>query len=244
MKPQKAKVSKAASVGKTRVEKTPVEKTPEGKTSEGKTWQQTKSEKTRTLLLEATIDCFYELGYASTTTEKVAKKAGVSRGAMLHHFPSRMDLVKAAVAYLHEKRLALFEEHESRVNEGAEHTRMEDGIDAYWEQLQTPVFTVFNELLAAARTDKELEAVLKPALREFDASWSRLTKRLFPDLALSESFMIGNLLTMYLLEGMAVRGDSEGPVPELMIPWLKDQLRQMFADVQAIDRQSAERQNK
>lgn len=205
-----------------------------------KTWQQTKSEKTRMLLLEATIDCFYDLGYANTTTEKVAKKAGVSRGAMLHHFPSRMDLVKAAVVYLHEKRLAQFEEHEARVNEGAEHTRMEDGIDAYWEQLQTPIFTVFHELLVAARTDPELEAVLRPALREFDASWGRLTRRLFPDLSLSESFMIGNLVTMYLLEGMTLRGDTEGPVPEAMIPWLKKLLGQMFEDVQEIDRQSAE----
>ena len=69
-------------------------------TSGDKTWQQTKSEITRNTILDAAIDCFYELGYGNTTTEKVAKRAGVSRGAMLHHFPSRLELIKAAVARL------------------------------------------------------------------------------------------------------------------------------------------------
>ncbi|MFP6802694.1 MAG: helix-turn-helix domain-containing protein, partial [Pseudomonadales bacterium] len=47
-----------------------------------KTWQQTKSENTRAAILEAALACFYDLGYGATTTEKVAKRAGVSRGAM------------------------------------------------------------------------------------------------------------------------------------------------------------------
>ena len=58
-----------------------------------KTWQQTKSENTRAAILEATLVCFYDLGYGATTTEKVAKRAGVSRGAMLHHFPSSPDIL-------------------------------------------------------------------------------------------------------------------------------------------------------
>lgn len=206
-----------------------------------KTWQQTKSENTRTSIVEATLDCFHELGYANTTTDKVAKSAGVSRGAMLHHFPSRMDLVRAAVAHLHQKRLALFEEQEARVNQDAEHTLMEEGIDAYWQQLHSPTFVVFHELQVAARTDPELDAVLQPAMKEFDAAWARLTKTLFPDLALSEAFREANLVTLFLLEGMAVRGHTAGAVPDLMISWLKSTLRDMFSDVQGIDRKTAAR---
>ncbi|MDA0978643.1 MAG: TetR/AcrR family transcriptional regulator [Proteobacteria bacterium] len=214
---------------------------PAGKTEE-KTWQQTKSENTRGVILEATLDCFYELGYPNTTTEKVAKRARVSRGAMLHHFPSRMDLIRAAVSYIHQKRLAIFTEQYAQVNEGAQYTLMEEGIDAYWEQLNLPVFVVFHELQIASRTDPDLAEILRPAKREFDASWAKISQELFPDLALSEEFDEANLLTLYLLEGMAIRGDTRGRVPELMIPWLKKTLRQMFADVREIDRQTASQQ--
>ena len=85
-----------------------------------KTWQQTKSENTRAAILEAALACFYDLGYGATTTEKVAKQAGVSRGAMLHHFPSRQHLVLEAVRHIHSKRLQIFKERELKVNEGAE----------------------------------------------------------------------------------------------------------------------------
>ena len=50
-------------------------------------WQAQKSAATRNLIIEAAIKCFVELGYAQTTTTAIADKAGLSRGAMLHHFP-------------------------------------------------------------------------------------------------------------------------------------------------------------
>lgn len=206
-----------------------------------KTWQQIKSEKTQSGILEAAVDCFYELGFNKTTTEKVARRAGVSRGAMLHHFPSRIDLVRAAVNYLNQKRLALFEQQELLINEGAEHSRISEGIDAYWEQLHSPLFTVYHELQVTARTDADLREVLDTSARKFDASWGKVAQRVFPDLALSEAFDEANMLTMYLLEGMAVNGHTRGRVPDRMIPWLKQQLEQMFRDVSEVDRRTAER---
>mgnify|MGYP001813421858 CR=1 FL=1 len=102
--------------------------------SSEKTWQQTKSENTRSAVLEAAVDCFYDLGYANTTTEKISRRAGVSRGAMLHHFPTRFDLIKAAVEHLNELRLATFADEESRIHLGAENSRIEEGIDACLER--------------------------------------------------------------------------------------------------------------
>ena len=55
---------------------------------------------TRLRLMEATVDCLVELGWAGTTTTIVSERAGVSRGAQLHHFPTKQDLVVSAVAYL------------------------------------------------------------------------------------------------------------------------------------------------
>lgn len=198
-----------------------------------KTWQQTKSEHTRTLILDAAVVCFYELGYANTTTDNIARQAGVSRGAMLHHFPTRFDLIKAAVLHINQTRLAWFSEEETKVQQGAEHSRIEEGIDTYWSQLNTPAFVVFHELKVAARTDKELEKVLIPALKEFDQAFYEAVCRIFPDLALSEAFVRGNYLTTYLLEGMAAaKMIDASPVPDKkMIAWLKRELRRSYQDV-------------
>lgn len=91
----------------------------------------------------------------------------------------------------------------------------------------------------AARTDDDLREVLDTCNKELDRSWARLSRNVFPDLALSEEFENANMLTMYLLEGMAVRGQTSGAIPNAMIPWLKKQLHAMFADVAGVDREAA-----
>ena len=197
------------------------------------TWQQTKSQLTRTSILQAAVDCFYELGYARTTTENVAQRANVSRGAMLHHFPARADLIAATVHYLNQQRIEMFAREEFAAQQGAEHTRIEEGIDVYWQQLNTPTFVVFFELRVAARTDPELAAVVAPAMQEFESAWYEAVKDVFPDLALSEAFERANYITLYLLEGMAgARMSGNRPVPEqLLLGWLKRELRRSFQDV-------------
>jgi AcrR family transcriptional regulator len=203
-----------------------------------KTWQQTKSGLTRTAILDAAVSCFYELGYANTTTENIARQAGVSRGAMLHHFPTRFDLIKAAVEHINQIRLAMFSEEENRIQDGAEHSRIEEGIDVYWQQLNTPAFVVFTELQVAARTDKELEKVLIPALKAYERAWYETVTQIFPDLALSEAFVRTSYLTKYLLEGMATSAMVEGQkVPDkMMLSWLKRELRRSYQDVTTIKR--------
>jgi AcrR family transcriptional regulator len=198
-----------------------------------RTWQQTKSRRTRTAILDAAVDCFYELGYLNTTTEHIARKAAVSRGAMLHHFATRFDLITAAVDHINQIRLATFTREETEIQSGAEHSRIEEGIDAYWRQLNTPAFIVFTELRVAARTDKDLERVLIPALKAYDKAWYEAVSKVFPDLALSEAFTRTLYMTQYLLEGMAIARATKGPkVPEsMMLDWLKRELRRSYQDV-------------
>lgn len=204
-----------------------------GDDAKEQTWQQTKSALTRTAILEAAVHCFYELGYANTTTENISTAAGVSRGAMLHHFPTRFDLIRAAVEHLNQKRLDRYAAEEEEVQRGAEHTRIEEGIDTYWKQLNTPEFVVFQELNVAARTDPELADVLIPALREFRRKAEEASRHVFPDLALSEAWERTNYLSRFLLEGMAAAKMIEGSaVPEeQMLAWLKRELRRSYQDV-------------
>jgi len=207
-----------------------------------KTWQQTKSQNTRNTILDAAIRCFYKFGYNNTTTEKIANEAGVSRGAMLHHFPSRADLIKAAVRHLNAKRLELFKLEESSVQSDATHTRVEEGIDTYWKQLNTPYFVVFHELQIAARTDPELYSVLIPAIEELDRAWTVTVREVFPDLALSAEIVRANWLTLLLLEGMAANQHTRAlnGVSDDLLKWLKSELRRLFGDVLTnVDRESA-----
>jgi AcrR family transcriptional regulator len=214
-----------------------------GQTGEEKTWQKTKSENTRATILDAALDCFYDIGYSGTTTEQVARRAGVSRGAMLHHFPSRFDLIKGAVAHLNAKRLALFEHEEMLIQSNAEHTRIGAGIDSLWRQLSSKFFVVFHELQVAARTDPELKKILIPAIREFDNAWLELTERVFPDLSHSKNFILANFLTLFLLEGLAVNQFTRNPGKwtEIVLSDLKQRLMtELFADVVGVDRRTPE----
>ena len=198
-----------------------------------KTWQQTKSENTRTTILDAALDCFYRLGYANTTTDNIAKSAGLSRGAMLHHFGSRFELIKAAVEHLSQQRLAGYAAAEAAVQDSTEPSHISEGLDAYWGELNTPAFIVFHELLVASRTDAELRKVLVPANRRYQAGLLEASRQVFPDLAQSTAFEHANHLTKYLLEGMAIaRLTGTSDIPEtLMLNWLKNALRNDFKDV-------------
>ncbi|MBT2505383.1 MULTISPECIES: TetR/AcrR family transcriptional regulator [Streptomyces] len=66
--------------------------------------KQDRSRATRQRLLEAAVSCLAERGWAGSTVSVVAERAGVSRGAAQHHFPTREDLFTAAVEYVAEER--------------------------------------------------------------------------------------------------------------------------------------------
>src|SRR5512140_1521509 len=66
--------------------------------------QQQRRDETRRALLDAAVESLIEVGFAHTTTLEVQRRAKVSRGALLHHFPSKAELLVAAVDHLAEMR--------------------------------------------------------------------------------------------------------------------------------------------
>src|SRR5579871_5026542 len=91
---------------------------------------------TRSALLEAALECLVELGYGATTTTEVANRAGVSRGAQLHHFPTKAELLSAAVESLFERRNAEFREAFAHFEPGVDRT--DAAIDLLWSMFQGP----------------------------------------------------------------------------------------------------------
>jgi AcrR family transcriptional regulator len=118
---------------------------------------------TRAALLGAAIDCLVEYGYEGTTTQRVCERAGLSRGAHLHHFRTRPALVAAALAELAQRREDLFRGQVAELPAGEE--RVEHALDLLWSWFTGPLFAASVDLAAAARTDPELRASLAPVER-------------------------------------------------------------------------------
>ncbi|MCA1775677.1 MAG: TetR/AcrR family transcriptional regulator, partial [Loktanella sp.] len=61
---------------------------------------QARSIQMRETLIETALNVIHDLGYRSATTIEFSRRAGVSRGALLHHFPTRSDIIIAAMEKL------------------------------------------------------------------------------------------------------------------------------------------------
>jgi AcrR family transcriptional regulator len=167
-------------------------------------WQAQKSASTRNAILDSAITCIVELGYRGATTTAIATKAGLSRGAMLHHFPSKIDVVRAAVEHLHNKRLKAFRRAMTRgAAPGADRVLL--GVEAFFDHVRHPLFVAFFELSMAARTDPELAGILRPTQEAFEREWYRTAREVFPEWkGRDEQFDIALDLSRYVMEGMAI----------------------------------------
>jgi AcrR family transcriptional regulator len=117
----------------------------------------------RARLLEATVDCLVERGFAGTSTTLVSQRAGVSRGAQLHHFPTKNTLVVAAVEHLTEVRGAELRAAAAVLPRGAHRTRAV--LQMLADHFTSPVFSAALELWVAARTDPALLEAVEPLER-------------------------------------------------------------------------------
>jgi AcrR family transcriptional regulator len=111
---------------------------------------------TREKLLNATIECLYELGYDRTSTVLVTKRANVSRGAMLHQFPSKADLMMATSEFIRKQRRAAHRAALEGVDDPLEQLRR--AIDITWSELTKPSGIARIEIMLASRSDKEFGA--------------------------------------------------------------------------------------
>lgn len=114
----------------------------------------------RQRLLEATVECLVSEGFAGTSTTLVSQRAGVSRGAQLHHFPTKNDLVVAAVRHLAEQRHQAFQAATPELPLGEGRTRAI--LEVMADYVVSPFFTAALELWIGARNDEQLLAAVAP----------------------------------------------------------------------------------
>jgi AcrR family transcriptional regulator len=121
--------------------------------------QAERSAETQAKLIQAAIKCLHQFGYSTTSTTLVADEAGVSRGAMTHQFPSKVDLMLAVVRSVFEEEVAEY----SRLLSGKS---PKDAFFAFpgvaWQILSRPSAIAVTEIMLASRSDPTLAAGLAP----------------------------------------------------------------------------------
>lgn len=118
-------------------------------------------------LLRATIDVLYTHGYGATSTSMVAEAAGISRGAMLHQFRTKADLMVFVVKQVYREELGVYSQ---RLTEKAETPlRVMDYPELVWEVLSRPSGVAVLEILQGSRSDPDLAEKLAPLQARIEA---------------------------------------------------------------------------
>jgi AcrR family transcriptional regulator len=140
--------------------------------------QAVRTEETRAALLEATIGLLAEVGYGALTTREVALRAGVSRGAQTHHFPTKADLVAAAIEHLFVEQAGRFRATFEAVP--PEQRDLGAAVGMLWEIVSGPSYAPVLELVVAARTDEPLRVVVHAMMATLEHTVAELLTDLFP----------------------------------------------------------------
>ncbi len=173
--------------------------------------QAERSSKTRSLLLAAARQTISELGYAGTTTAATAARAGVSRGAQLHHYATKQDLLLSVIDDIHADVEKSVETISMRIDGSPD-----EDIRRFICELWVEVFAEENfnpniELVAASRTNAELGDRLKKRwvklAKAYDAVWARALARSGHNSPQAERLLA---ITLNFLRGMAMQRIAMG----------------------------------
>lgn len=178
-----------------------------------RTPQAVRRERTRARVLDAAIECLAELGYAKTTTTEIARRAGVSRGAQLHHFPTKAELVAAAVERTFDQRAAQVLAAIADAPAGVD--RMQRAIDVMWAMYQGPACDAWVELVIAARSDDELRPHAEAVNRRHQAMVDELFEMMLTEADRNNPFTpVATKFLFALFDGLVVQrmgGYDDGP---------------------------------
>lgn len=177
------------------------------------------------MILDAAVACLVELGFARTTTLEVQKRAGVSRGALLHHFPAKAELLTATIEHLSMLRGKELKERAVGLPTGP--ARIDAVLGLLWECFSGPLFHVAMELRAAARTDVELRRALAVAERELRDRIVHQTRLMFGgELVEHPRFEDALDLTLHVMMGAGMTAILHGE--QARIEMLIDEWKSLF----------------
>jgi AcrR family transcriptional regulator len=203
------------------------------------------AEETRRKLMGATVASLYEHGYGGLSTVDVARRARISRGGQLHHFPHKQKLLAETVAHLFELRLTELQASIRKLPPAQPEQRLAAFIDATWPNFKSRTFYAWLELVIASRTDIKLRKASSALMARFhDAGGGELFRaalgpsvaHLGVDCGALATLVLCNLEALGLNRVAAGAGREDPPETILGLQTLKDSsalfLRQMIGAAQ------------
>lgn len=174
----------------------------------------------RQALLDAAVHSLVERGFARTTTTEVARRAGVSLGALLHHFPTKTELLVGAVEHVVARRQDEFRESMTHLRKDVD--RLDAAIELLWAAFDGPTFRAWVELWVGSRTDPQLSDAVRVMDARFESASQEIFAELFPaEAGYPELLADGFRFTMALMDGVALRGLVVEPTDRQPIEMLK-----------------------
>ena len=162
--------------------------------------------------------CLTESGYGGMSTNEVVRRAGVSRGALVHHFPTKAQLAVAALDRWMGDDLVEFEAAFAAL--APDERRADVAIDILWRMFEGPTFAAWLELAVASRTDGDLREQMVDVEQRFKDQVGETFRRTFAvdDEAAQFDPMVAVRFAMTLLTGAAVNRildpPADGGAPE------------------------------
>jgi AcrR family transcriptional regulator len=184
----------------------------------------------RQRLLDATIDCLVTYGYAGTTTNRIAKRAGVTRGAQIHHFRAKEDLVAAAIEHVAQQRALKAMSDLDLIRENPD--TVTAILDFLWSLHEGPLFVATIELWIASRTDPVLAAQIARVEPVVNAGVFAAIVELLPDQAAQKELRHAAYTVMDAIRGLLISSFVDGDEQRLQRRWARAKSR-LRRDIEA-----------
>jgi AcrR family transcriptional regulator len=138
--------------------------------------KQDRSRATRRRLLETAIHCLATHGWEASTVGFIATEAGLSRGAVQHHFPTREALIIAALEHMFADRAALLDALPDP--SGTDPDRIHTVVAGLVEAIGGELFRAALQVWTVAAADPDLRSAVVPLERHFAREVHRRAVRL------------------------------------------------------------------
>lgn len=163
--------------------------------------QESRSAETRARAVEAAIHSLHARGYAATNVLSVAADSGISRGAIQHQFPTKVDLMLHVVQTVYDEETALYRERLDDIADPRE--RLLAFPEVAWEVMSRPAGVAVLEILQGSRSDPELAARLRPLQVEIERDSFALVTAMAGDAGLDTS-AVGVRLVVWAVRGLSI----------------------------------------
>lgn len=162
--------------------------------------QAAKSLRTQEAIINAVIGLINEGGYAAASSTQIARRAGVSWGAVQHHFGGKQEILEAVLARSHEAFLVRMQD--PRFALGSLEQRIRRFVAAAWEQYQGTEYMATLEILLATRArDGASHGRIDLSHQSHLALW----RQIFHDVAIGDARMQEAIYTVHcLLTGILI----------------------------------------